>query len=108
MDKGRQIRPELDQVVLSQVCGQSVHSGLQPGQLHEKVDVAGGGETLVTDEYSEQDDQDRGTAGAPCTKDGVSAGRGAGYPGNADRHADTDRSASPGSRIACSWRSPCW
>ena len=44
MDKRRQVRPELDEVVLPQVRGQSgqagvVRTGLQLGQLHEKASL---------------------------------------------------------------------
>ena len=54
MDKRRQVRPELDQVVLPQVRGQpgeagTVRNGLQSGQLLEKAGRAGGDETLVAD-----------------------------------------------------------
>ena len=54
MDQRRQVRPELDQVVLPQVRGQpgeagTVRNGLQPGQLLEKAGRAGGDETLVAD-----------------------------------------------------------
>ena len=61
MDKGRQIRPELDQVVVSQVRGQSgqagtLRTGLQPGQLHEQAGLAGGDEALVVDQSANQAD----------------------------------------------------
>ena len=47
MEKGRQVRPELDLAFLPQVRGQqgevgTLRTGLQPGQLHEKAGVAGG------------------------------------------------------------------
>ena len=47
VDQGGQVRPELDQTVLSQVRGQpgeamAVRSGVQSGKLHEKVGFAGG------------------------------------------------------------------
>ena len=78
MDKRRQVRPELDEVVLPQVRGQSgqagvVRTGLQLGQLHEKASLAGGNEALVVDQSADQDDQDWRTVGAPCRKAGVSA-----------------------------------
>ena len=78
MDKRRQVRPELDQVVLPQVRGQSgqagvVRTGLQLGQLHEKPSLTGGNEALVVDQSADQDDQDWRTVGAPCRKAGVSA-----------------------------------
>ena len=78
MDKGRQIRPELDQVVVSQVRGQSgqagtLRTGLQPGQLHEKADLTGGDEALVVDQSANQADQDRRAVGAPCPKVGIPA-----------------------------------
>ena len=82
MDKRRQVRPELDQVVLPQVRGQSgqagvVRTGLQLGQLHEKASLTGGNEALVealvVDQSADQDDQDWRTVGAPCRKAGVSA-----------------------------------
>ena len=71
-------RPELDEVVLPQVRGQSgqagvVRTGLQPGQLHEKASLTGGNEALVVDQSADQDDQDWRTVGAPCRKAGVSA-----------------------------------
>ena len=55
MDQRRQVRSELDQAFLSQIRSQpgavvAVHSSLQPGQLHEETDVAGGGEALVADQ----------------------------------------------------------
>ena len=45
LDQGGQVRPELDQTVLSQVRGQpgeamAVRSGVQSGKLHEKVGFA--------------------------------------------------------------------
>ena len=63
MDKRRQVRPELDEVVLPQVRGQSgqagvVRTGLQLGQLHEKASLTGGNEALVVDQSADQDDQD--------------------------------------------------
>ena len=78
MDKRRQVRPELDEVVLPQVRGQSgqagvVRTGLQLGQLHEKASLTGGNEALVVDQSADQDDQDWRTVGAPCRKAGVSA-----------------------------------
>ena len=78
MDERRQVRPELDEVVLPQVRGQSgqagvVRTGLQLGQLHEKASLTGGNEALVVDQSADQDDQDWRTVGAPCQKAGVSA-----------------------------------
>ncbi len=79
MDKRGQVRPELDQVVLSQIRGQSgqagvVRTGLQLGQLHAKAGLTRGNEALVADQSSDQDDQDRRTIGTPCQKAGVSTG----------------------------------
>ena len=61
IDPERQIRPELDQVVVSQVRGQSgqagtLRTGLQPGQLHEQAGLAGGDEALVVDQSANQAD----------------------------------------------------
>jgi hypothetical protein len=72
MDKRRQIRPELDQAVLSQVRSQpgkarAVRTGLQPGQLHEKAGLAGGDEALVADQSSDPADQD-GRATGPTAR----------------------------------------
>jgi len=68
----------------------------QPGRLHEKAGVAPGYEALDSDQSSDQADQDGWATGPPCQKAGVSAGRGAGDQGNADRDTGTDRSASAG------------
>ena len=70
-DKRGQVRPELDQVVLSQIRGQSgqagvVRTGLQLGQLHAKAGLTRGNEALVADQSSDRDDQDRRTIGTPC------------------------------------------
>ena len=78
MDKRGKIRPELDPVVLPQVRGQpgevgTVRIGLQPGKLHEEAGVTGVDETLVADQSSDQDDQNRRTVGAPCQKVGIPA-----------------------------------
>src|ERR671918_803936 len=78
MDKRRQVRPELDQAVLSQARCQPgkalvVHSGLQPGQLHEKAGLAGGDEALVADQSSDPADQDGRATGPTCQEAGVSA-----------------------------------
>ena len=58
VDQGGQVRPELDQTVLSQVRGQpgeamAVRSGVQSGKLHEKVGFAGGYEALDSDQSSD-------------------------------------------------------
>ena len=55
---------------------------------------------LVADQYSNQDDQDRGTAGVPCQGAGVSACDSAGDQGNADRDTGTDQPTSPGTEKA--------
>ena len=78
MDKRGQVHPELDEVILSQIRGQScqagvVHTGLQLGQLLEKTGLARADEALVVDQPSNQDDQDRRTVGAPCQKVGIPA-----------------------------------
>ena len=78
MDERRQVRPELDEVVLPQVRGQSgqagaIRTGLQLGQLHAQAGLTRGDEAPVADQSSDQDDQDRRTVGAPCQKAGVSA-----------------------------------
>ena len=57
--------------------------GLQTGQLDAQAGVAGGGEALVADQYSNQVDQNRRTADTPRQEAGVSAYRGAGDQGNA-------------------------
>ena len=106
VDQGGQVRPELDQTVLSQVRGQpgetmAVRPGLQPGQLHEKAGVAGGYEALDSDQSSDQADQDGWATGTPCQEAGVSACRGAGNQGNADRDTRTDQPASAGTWLAC-------
>lgn len=54
MDQGGQVRFELDAIVMPQVHNQpggsgAIRPGLQPGELHERTGVAGGGETLVAD-----------------------------------------------------------
>ncbi len=71
-------RPELDEVVLPQVRGQSgqagaIRTGLQLGQLHEKASLTGGNEALVVDQSADQDDQDWRAVGVPRQKAGVSA-----------------------------------
>ncbi len=104
MDKGGQVRPELDPAFLPQVRVQSgeamaVRSGVQSGKLHEKVDFSGGYEALVADQYSDQADQDRWAVGTPCQEAGVSACRSVGDQGNADRDTGTDQPASAGARI---------
>ena len=58
VDQGGQVRPELDQTVLSQVRGQpgeamAVRSGVQSGKLREKVGFAGGYEALDSDQSSD-------------------------------------------------------
>ena len=78
----------------------AVRPGLQPGQLHEKAGVARGYEALDSDQSSDQADQDGWATGTPCQKAGVSACRGAGDQGNADRDTGTDQRASAGARVA--------
>jgi len=78
MDQGRQIRPELDQVVLSQIPSQPgevvvVRPGLQPGQPLEEAGLAGGDEALVADQSSDSADQDWRATGTPRQEAGVSA-----------------------------------
>ena len=78
MDKGRQVRPELDPAFLPQVRGQqgeagTLRTGLQHGQLHEKAGVAGGYEALVADQSANQADQDGRAVGAPYQKVGIPA-----------------------------------
>ena len=51
----------------------AVHTCLQPGQLHEKVGLAGGSEALDPDQASDQADQNRWTADTLCQEAGVSA-----------------------------------
>ena len=74
----RPLHPELDEVILSQIRGQSgqagvVHTGLQLGQLLEKTGLARADEALVVDQPSNQDDQDRRAVGAPCQEVGIPA-----------------------------------
>ena len=64
MDKRGKIRSELDPIVLPQVRSQpgkarAVHPGLQPRQLHETAGATGADASLVADQHSDQDDQDR-------------------------------------------------
>jgi len=104
VDQRGQVRPELDPAFLPQVRGQpgeamAVRPGLQPGQLHEKAGVAGGYEALDSDQSSDQADQDGWATGPPRKEAGVSACRGAGNQGNADRDTRTDQPASAGTRI---------
>ena len=75
--------------------------GLQLGQLLAKTSLARADEALVVDQPSNQDDQDRRAVGAPCQESNVSACRGTGDQGNADRDTGTDRSASAGTWLAC-------
>ena len=106
MDQGGQVRPELDPAFLPQVRGQpgetmAVRSGVQSGKLHEKAGVAGGYEALDSDQSSDLADQDGWATGTPRKEAGVSACRGAGNQGNADRDARTDQPASAGTWLAC-------
>ena len=106
VDQGGQVRPELDPAFLPQVRGQpgeimAVRPDLQPGQLLEKAGVAGGYEALDSDQSSDQADQDGWATGTPRKEAGVSACRGAGNQGNADRDARTDQPASAGTWLAC-------
>ena len=100
------MRPELDPAFLPQVRGQlggamAVRPDLQPGQLYEKAGVAGGYEALDSDQSSDQADQDGWATGTPRKEAGVSACRGAGDQGNADRDTRTDQPASAGTWLAC-------
>ncbi len=79
----------------------AVRPGLQPGQLHEKAGVAEGYEALDSDQSSDQTDQDGWATGTPRKEAGVSACRGAGDQGNADRDTRTDQPASAGTWLAC-------
>ena len=106
MDKGGEVRPELDQAVMPQVRGQpgeagAVHPGLQPGELGQKAGLAGGDKALVADQSSDQANQDRWAAGTTRSQTGVSACRGAGDQGNAGRDIGTDQLASAGTWLAC-------
>ena len=106
VDQGGQVRPELDPAFLPQVRGQpgetmAVRPDLQPGQLYEKAGVAGGYEALDSEQSSDQADQDGWATGTPRKEAGVSACRGAGDQGNADRDARTDQPASAGTWLAC-------
>ena len=106
VDQGGQVRPELDPAFLPQVRGQpgeamAVRPDLQPGQLYEKAGVAGGYEALDSDQSSDQADQDGWATGTPRKEAGVSACRGAGNQGNADRDTRTDQPASAGTWLAC-------
>ena len=106
VDQGGQVRPELDPAFLPQVRGQpgetmAVRPDLQPGQLYEKAGVAGGYEALDSDQSSDQADQDGWAVGTPRKEAGVSACRGAGNQGNADRDTRTDQPASAGTWLAC-------
>ena len=106
VDQGGQVRPELDPAFLPQVRGQpgetmAVRPDLQPGQLYEKAGVGGGYEALDSDQSSDQADQDGWATGTPRKEAGVSACRGAGNQGNADRDTRTDQPASAGAWLAC-------
>ena len=106
VDQGGQVRPELDPAFLPQVRGQpgetmAVRPDLQPGQLYEKAGVAGGYEALDSDQSSDQADQGGWATGTPRKEAGVSACRGAGNQGNADRDTRTDQPASTGTWLAC-------
>ena len=67
----------------------------------EKAGVAGGYEALDSDQPSDQADQDGWATGTPRKEAGVSACRGAGNQGNADRDTRTDQPASAGTWLAC-------
>ena len=54
----------------------------------------------VSDQSSDQVDQD-GATGTPCQEAGISAYRGVGDQGDAERDSGTDRSASAGTWLAC-------
>ena len=79
----------------------AVRPDLQPGQLYEKAGVAGGYEALDSEQSSDQADQDGWATGTPRKEAGVSACRGAGNQGNADRDTRTDQPASAGTWLAC-------
>ena len=85
----------------------AVRPDLQPGQLYEKAGVAGGYEALDSEQSSDQADQDGWATGTPRKEAGVSACRGAGNQGNADR--DTSRlliNGSPADRSGNSLKTP--
>ena len=86
----------------------AVRPDLQPGQLYEKAGVAGGKagvaggyEALDSEQSSDQADQDGWATGTPRKEAGVSACRGAGNQGNADRDTRTDQPASADTWLAC-------
>ena len=81
--------------------GLALMNPLQPGQLYEKAGVAGGYDALDSDQSSDQADQDGWATGTPRKEAGVSACRGAGNQGNADRDTRTDQPASAGTWLAC-------
>ena len=56
-----------------------------PGNFMRRPGVAGGYEALDSDQSSDQADQDGWATGTPRKEAGVSACRGAGNQGNADR-----------------------
>ena len=64
------------------------------GELFPRVGLAGVDEALVADQSSGWTDQDGWATGSPCQEAGVSACRGAGDRGNADRDTRTDQLAS--------------
>ena len=73
MDKRGKVRPELDEVCHKFVANQ-VRLGLfimayNLGNFLRRLVLP----SLVADQSSDQDDQDRRTVGAPCQKAGVSA-----------------------------------
>ena len=71
------------------------------GNFMRRLAVAGGYEALDSDQSSDQADQDGWATGTPRKEAGVSACRGAGDQGNADRDTRTDQPASAGTWLAC-------
>ena len=71
------------------------------GNFMRRLVLAGGYEALDSDQSSDQADQDGWATGAPRKEAGVSACRGAGNQGNADRDTRTDQPASAGTWLAC-------
>ena len=71
------------------------------GNFMRRASLTGGNEALVSDQSSDQADQDGCATGTPRKEAGVSACRGAGNQGNADRDTRTDQPASAGTWLAC-------
>ena len=86
MDKGRRIRPQLDETILSQVRSQSgevvaIYPGLQPGQLLQKIGSTRSDKAMVADKRSDETHQDRWAFGAPCQEAYIPTRRGYGDQG---------------------------